>query len=216
MDGPTDGRNFLDRERSERERERERPAPLLSSPLFSSRCHENGEERSGGTDGRGRRIGDHEQGEERRGRDRERERERAPSRVPLSPRGPPGTRRVIYISPRTYLPTYPWRGLRESIRPFLRHEKERIARWRAREGPGGREAAASFRPHPPFSLFHPRKLHFSCPSFSRRASLLSLSLSLSLALSSCSCVVLVVVAVAGKEKRGGSRGNNRARQLRSR
>jgi len=35
-----------------------------------------------------------------------------------------------------------------------------------------REAAASFRHRPPFSLFHPRKLHFSCPSFSRRASIL--------------------------------------------
>lgn len=46
-----------------------------------------------------------------------------------------GTRRVIYISPCTYLPTYPSHVLRESIQPFLRH-------WRnAREGGRGDEEA---------------------------------------------------------------------------
>lgn len=49
--------------------------------------------------------------------------------------GASGTRRVIYISPCTYLPTYPSRVLCESIQPFLRH-------WRnAREGRRGDEEA---------------------------------------------------------------------------
>jgi len=152
MDGPTDGRNFLDRERSERERERERPAPLLSSPLFSSRCHENGEERSGGTDGRGRRIGDHEQGEERKEEiERERERESPLASTVISSGAPRDQTCNLYIAP--YLPTYlpVARTPRKYTAFFTTRERED----REVEGPRGARGKGSGRFFPSPSAILP-------------------------------------------------------------
>lgn len=112
----TDGRSFLDRERSGN-------VAGSSSRLFSL---SRGRRRSDGRAGRQvsqAKIGNYEQ-------------QKSP-RFPVNTvtsSGASGTRRVIYISPCTYLPTYPSRVLRESIQPFLRH-------WRnAREGRGDEEA----------------------------------------------------------------------------
>jgi len=158
MDRRTGGISSTEREAREREREREGEreresatgsSSLLSSLLAVTRMERR--DRAGRTaEADQAKIGDHEQGEER-----EREREKTPSRVPLPPRGPPGTRRVIYISPRTYLPT---RGADSAkVYGLFYDTRKRGTRGggpeRGQEGPG--EGSGRFFPSPsailPFS-----------------------------------------------------------------
>lgn len=141
--------------------------------LFPSRCHEEGGDQP---DRPGRPV--------RLRSATTRERERSPPRVPLLPRGAPGTRRIIYISPRTYLPVA--RTPRKYTAFF--YDSRKREREGERDDGGGRGSARAMRGSSegksrpllsscPSSLFHPRESRFSFFLF-LHISLFSLFLSL--------------------------------------
>jgi len=153
MDGPTDGRNFLDRERSERERERESGrllfSPLLSSLLAVTRMERR--DRAGRTAEAG---GSVTTSRERRGEEeieRERERESPLASTVISSGAPRDQTCNLYIAP--YLPTYlpVARTPRKYTAFFTTRERED----REVEGPRGARGKGSGRFFPSPSAILP-------------------------------------------------------------